>query len=171
MFRRSFVAMALAVALPVTVSISSAFAQSAPAPASVPTPAAAATAPAATTATAPTIDVRTACKADMDKLCPNVERGEARRTCVEANKDKFSESCKAARTAARDAGQDRREAFRAACASDIAKLCADAGKGKGRVIDCMRGNTDKLTPSCKAELSTLSAHARGGDSAGQTKKQ
>jgi hypothetical protein len=171
MFGRSFIAMAFAVALPFSVSASSAFAQSAPAAPAASATAVPAPAAAATTATAPAIDVRAACKADMDKLCPNVERGDARRSCIETNKDKFSDSCEAARNAARDAGQDRREAFRAACAGDVAKLCADVEKGKGRVIDCMRGHADKLTPSCKTELTNLSGNSRGGDGADQTKKQ
>jgi hypothetical protein len=146
-----------AIAFGLTVSISSAFAQSA--------------APAA----APIVDVRAVCKADMDKLCPNVERGDARRSCIETNKDKFSEACKTARSAARDVNQDRREAFRAACAGDIAKLCANVEKGQGRTVDCVRTNADKLTPVCKTGLTNLSANAdrgaQGGGAPDATKKQ
>ena len=106
----------------------------------------------------------------MDKLCPNVERGDARRACIDTNKDKFSDACKAARSAARDVNQDRREAFRSACAGDIAKLCANVEKGQGRTVDCVRTNADKLTPTCKSELTNLSANAdRGAPDA--TKKQ
>lgn len=141
-----------AIAFGLTVSISSAFAQS------------------VSPASSPVVDVRAVCKADMDKLCPNVERGDARRSCIETNKDKFSDACKAARSAARDGNQDRRESFRAACAGDIAKLCANVEKGQGRTVDCMRTNAEKLTPTCKTELSNLSASAdRGGPDA--TKKQ
>ena len=118
----------------------------------------------------PVVDVRAVCKADMDKLCPNVERGDARRSCIETNKDKFSEACKTARSAARDVNQDRREAFRAACAGDIAKLCANVEKGQGRTVDCVRTNADKLTPTCKSELTNLSANA-GQGAPDATKKQ
>jgi hypothetical protein len=148
-----------AIAFGLTVSIASAFAQSA-------APAATANSPAAS----PVADVRAVCKVDMDKLCPNVERGDARRACIDNNKDKFSEACKAARSAARDGNQDRRGAFRAACSGDIAKLCANVEKGQGRAVDCVRANADKLTPTCKGELTNLSANAdRGAPDA--TKKQ
>ena len=130
----------LLAALPLSLSAASAFAQSAAAPA------------------AAVGDVRTACKADMDKLCPGAERGDARRTCIETNKDKFSDACKAARTAA----DSRREAFRAACAGDIAKLCASEGQGRGRAVECVRANADKVTPACKTQVSLLPASG-GGD--------
>ena len=45
-------------------------------------------------------DVRTACRADVETLCPNAERGEARRACMESNRDKLSEGCKIALRAA-----------------------------------------------------------------------
>jgi len=44
-----------------------------------------------------------ACREDMQKFCAD-KTGPDRRTCMEANKDKLSEACKAAR-AARAAGQ------------------------------------------------------------------
>jgi Cysteine rich repeat len=152
MFHRSFICAAFSLSL----AVSGAFAQSA--------------APAATAA-APAVDVRAACKADMDQLCPNVERGDARRSCIEANRDKFSQACNTARSAARDANQDRRAAFRAACAGDIAKLCATTEKGQGRTVDCVRSNADKLTPVCKTELTNLSAETRGVADQDATKKQ
>ena len=40
-------------------------------------------------------DVRTACRADMEKFCANVER-EGRRACMQANREKLSDACKAA---------------------------------------------------------------------------
>jgi len=44
-----------------------------------------------------------ACRDDAQKFCAD-KTGPDRRTCMEANKDKLSEACKAARTA-RAAGQ------------------------------------------------------------------
>jgi hypothetical protein len=149
---RSFAALALALALPVSVSITPAVAQSA-------------AAPAPTATTAPASDVRSACKADLDRLCPGVERGEARRACVDTNKDKFSDGCKAARSAARDANQDSREAFRAACAGDIAKLCANVEKGQGRTTDCVRANSDKVVAACKTALDGLPAGGQRAEAA------
>jgi hypothetical protein len=144
MFARPIAVLAFSLALPVAT----AFAQSA--------------APAA----APAVDVRTACKADMDKLCAGVERGDARRACMDTNKDKFSDGCKAARTAA-DA---RREAFRAACAGDVAKLCATVEKGQGRAaVECVRANADNVTPACKTQLSQLPEGGPGAEPAAAQK--
>lgn len=39
--------------------------------------------------------LRVACAADMQKLCPNAERGKEMRTCLRANAAKLSEGCKA----------------------------------------------------------------------------
>ena len=136
---------ALLLGMSLSLSVTGAFAQTA-------TPAA---------ATAGSVDVRAVCKADMDKLCPGLER-DARRSCVEANVDKFSDSCKAARTAARADGEKRREAVRAACATDISKLCATVDKGNGHRMECLRANTDKLTPDCKTQLSQLPARGQWG---------
>ena len=58
---------------------------------------------AADAATAAIAAVRTACRADMEKLCASVER-EGRRACLETTKDKLSDGCKAARQAASAAG-------------------------------------------------------------------
>ena len=138
---------ALLLGLSLSLSMSGAFAQS-PIPAATPA------------AVTPAVDVRAVCKADMDKLCPGLER-DARRSCVEANTDKFSDSCKAARTAARDDNEKRREAVRSACATDISKLCATAEKGRGQRMECLRANTDKLTPDCKTQLSQLPKRGQG----------
>ena len=53
--------------------------------------------------------MRTACAADAQKLCPNVERGrEAIRACLQANAAQLSEPCKAASAgAAHEAGKPR----------------------------------------------------------------
>ncbi len=40
--------------------------------------------------------VRAACKADMDKLCPDAQQGPARRQCMSAHQSELSDPCKAA---------------------------------------------------------------------------
>lgn len=142
---RTFAALTLALSL----STATAFAQTA--------------APVAAPATS-AVDSRAVCKADMDKLCPGVERGEARRTCIDTNKDKFSAAC----TTARAADQERRQAFRAACADDAAKLCAAVDKSQGRAtVECIRTHADKLTPACKTQLSQLPEPVSGDKAAVQ----
>ncbi len=57
--------------------------------------------------------MRQACGAEMAKLCPDVQPGPARRQCIAAHRDQFSDTCKSAMAAARA----RREAAKAAAAA------------------------------------------------------
>ena len=54
--------------------------------------------------------IRVACAADVQKLCPGIERGKGeRRTCLQAHETELSEECRAARAeraAAKSKGQD-----------------------------------------------------------------
>ena len=64
--------------------------------------------PAATAKSEARENMRTACAADVQKLCPNVERGrEAIRACLQANAAQLSDACKAATD-----GSRRRQAAR-----------------------------------------------------------
>lgn len=49
-------------------------------------------------------------------------------------------------------GKDGRGEFRAACQSDVTKLCAGAEKGKGGRMGCLRQNLDKLEPACRSAV-------------------
>jgi multidrug efflux system membrane fusion protein len=51
----------------------------------------------------PRSNLRTACAADIEKFCANVERGSALRACLQASAAQLSEPCKAAAKAAADA--------------------------------------------------------------------
>jgi membrane fusion protein, multidrug efflux system len=52
--------------------------------------------------------LRTACSADIQKLCPNVERGKGMRACLRANAADLSEECKAATANRPRKGQARK---------------------------------------------------------------
>ena len=142
-----------AAAIPVLLAATAAQAQTAaPAAASA---TAAPTTPAA--AEAAFENVRNACRDDVKTLCASADKGEARRACLETHKDPLAPACTAARTAAADARQDRRDAFRAACGGDVAKLCATVEKGHGKMVECIRGNEAQLSPACKSEVAALPA--------------
>jgi hypothetical protein len=49
--------------------------------------------------------------------------------------------------------QAARDAFRKACAEDTKSLCAD--KQGREMMQCMRGNADKLSPGCKDAMAKL----------------
>jgi cysteine rich repeat protein len=85
----------LGVAVALALFPLAALAQSA-APKSPPTPPAA-TAP-STEASEARAKVRTACAADIQKLCPNIEKGKGGlRNCLQANEKQLTDACKAAR--------------------------------------------------------------------------
>ena len=50
------------------------------------------------------------------------------------------------------AAQSPREAVRAACADDIARLCPESAGNPLRIRACMRERADASTPACRAAL-------------------
>ncbi len=48
--------------------------------------------------------------------------------------------------------QSPREAVRAACADDIARLCPDTAGNPLRIRACMRERADASSPACRAAL-------------------
>jgi hypothetical protein len=121
------------------------FAQSAPAAA----PSAPAVAPSGTDAGPRPL---AACRADVDKLCPNA-KGPERRACMRDNAAKLSPECSAALADI----QAKAKAMREACGADVQSLCAEAakaqkgeaqGKGAGPIVQCLRANEAKLSAGC-----------------------
>jgi len=107
-----------------------------------------------------------ACRADMQSLCGDIERGrgarKSRLECLVENRDKASPACAAA-IAEVEAGQPgdgrarkRREAgtrgAMAACRTDVATHCGNIEPGSGGRMRCLRENAAKLTPECTAVL-------------------
>src|SRR5262249_42209404 len=48
-----------------------------------------------------------------------------------------------------DARAEAREKFRAACASDVQKFCANVERAKGAVRSCLDTNESQLSDACK----------------------
>jgi hypothetical protein len=78
------------------------------------------------------------CKDDIKKSCPNLQK-EERKTCILANKAKFSKECQEMMTA--------KEEIKVSCAADFQKFCENA-KGKEKKA-CAIKNKDKFSDSCK----------------------
>jgi hypothetical protein len=95
---------------------------------------------------------RAACAADFQQYCAGVGPGPGRRQCLEDNKDKLSEGCKAAIGAM----QAKAAGLREACAADAQKYCADAAPGQDR-MKCMMANNDKLSDGCKSAIAGMGA--------------
>ena len=52
--------------------------------------------------------------------------------------------------ASSEARAEAREKFRAACANDVQKFCANVDHAKGAVRSCLETNASQLTDTCKA---------------------
>ena len=93
-----------------------------------------------------------ACKADIEKLCKDAEKGKVG-DCLTQHADELTADCKAAREKVQEHAKTVRHL---SCKDDIAKFCKDAEKGK--VGDCLKQHEDELSADCKE--SRKHVHAR-----------
>ncbi len=86
-----------------------------------------------------------ACKADIEKFCATVEKGEGRIVkCLKENEASLSESC----LAKRNEMKEKHKEFRKSCKDDRKKLCSTVKPGKGAIISCLREKSAELSPTC-----------------------
>lgn len=90
------------------------------------------------------------CKADREKYCANIPKGEKKAMwkCMNDNEAQFSEACKAHRAKMRE----KSKAIKQACKEDYKKLCKDTRPGQGHIIRCLRENEAQLGEACKSAL-------------------
>ncbi|HAM36764.1 MAG TPA: hypothetical protein DEB40_00530 [Elusimicrobia bacterium] len=98
---------------------------------------------------------REACKADIERLCPEGKPGQM---CLKEHEAELSPDCKTDRAEAKLLMEKARQAkaTRAACKKDIQKFCKDAA-AKGGVGKCILEHEAELSPACKAALKKSSA--------------
>ncbi len=90
-----------------------------------------------------------ACHADVQKLCAGIPPGGGRiLACLKSNADRLSPPCKAHIEEVR---QKARE-FGEACEGDIYQFCQGIKPGRGRILACLKSNTDRLSPACQAKM-------------------
>jgi hypothetical protein len=89
-----------------------------------------------------------ACKADMDKLCPDVEGGPGEKLrCLKEKEKDLSAGCKA------KMAEGKKEIMKKnPCMADMQQFCKDVKPGEGRVIDCMKQHEKELSEGCKADM-------------------
>jgi len=88
-----------------------------------------------------------ACKADREKLCKGIEKGEGRiGHCLFTNWGSVSPTCKAKR----NEGFERWNKRQMACGPDIKTLCAANAGDRKAVRQCLRTNKTKLSTGCQA---------------------
>lgn len=98
----------------------------------------------------------TACKADAEKLCKDVEPGEGRiMKCLKEHESELSEGCKAKGGAMKQKKEEWKKehpegaAAMEACKADKEKLCKDVEPGEGRIVDCMKSHKADLSSACR----------------------
>jgi Golgi apparatus protein 1 len=97
-----------------------------------------------------------ACKEDLQTYCANVTAGEARIAfCMLAHEDKISAKCVDALVDVADKIEMKMSKLvrlSLACEDDLNKNCDAVRAGKGRLVQCIRDQKDRLSDGCKAEL-------------------
>jgi hypothetical protein len=89
------------------------------------------------------------CRQDAEKLCSGLTWGKGLGKCMKEHKSDLSNACQAKL----EKGMEKHKEFSQACGSDLKQYCSDIKPGQGRVRDCLKDNEQKLSSSCKDELS------------------
>mgnify|MGYP001614479854 CR=1 FL=1 len=98
---------------------------------------------------APLMAQEEACKADVEKLCKDVEPGDGRLVkCLKEHEAELSAPCKAAGEEMRDG----REAMKEACKADFDAFCKGIEPREGRLIKCMKENEAKVSEKCRSVM-------------------
>jgi len=92
------------------------------------------------------------CKADVAKLCPQVQPGGGRIAhCLKENEAQVSDACK---ERIKMVAAQLKE-VKAACEDDLQQFCASVKTGGGRVAKCLKQHKDKLSVECKTEIAEM----------------
>jgi hypothetical protein len=91
-----------------------------------------------------------ACKADVQKLCKDVQPGEGKILgCLKEHQADLSPQCTAQLKAVKQASE--------ACQPDVEKFCFDTPAGKGGIASCLKKHSDELSADCKAAVAKAKA--------------
>jgi hypothetical protein len=89
------------------------------------------------------------CAEDVAKFCKDVQPGGGRlANCLKAHESELSPVCKASHDQAKARAKEAHEA----CADDVQKLCKDVKPGEGRIVRCLKDNSDRLSNECRDKL-------------------
>jgi hypothetical protein len=98
-----------------------------------------------------------ACKADVQKLCKDVQPGEGRIVeCMKQHQKELSPKC-ASQMKQVQAGLKQ---VSQACEPDVEKFCWDTPIGKGGIASCLKKHSDELSSGCKDAVAKAKGAAK-----------
>jgi multidrug efflux system outer membrane protein len=96
------------------------------------------------------------CMTEIERFCRDVEPGSGRLLkCLSDHDGELSPACRAKL----DKARARVEEARRLCAPDLEKFCPDVEPGQGRLLSCLKGKLDQLSPACQEQVVTIGAKA------------
>jgi hypothetical protein len=96
-----------------------------------------------------------ACKADIEKFCATVEKGQGRiMTCLKEHSTELSAGCKDLMQSLRkrQAAGRPQGGLRRVCATDIEKFCKDAIGKPDAMAECLRTHQKDLSDECREKV-------------------
>jgi hypothetical protein len=104
---------------------------------------------------------RDVCRADVERLCKDVQPGGGRiAQCLKDNEASVSPACKEHLAKVSERMHERMQAFDQACKGDVDQYCKDVQPGHGRMVRCLRDNEAQLSGSCKEQLAQMDQQRR-----------
>jgi hypothetical protein len=96
------------------------------------------------------------CKTELETWCQSVTPGEGRLlACLYAHEDQLSGQCDYALYDAAvrlDRAISALNYVASQCRGDIQSLCAEVQAGKGRIIECLNKNADRVSKPCNQAM-------------------
>jgi hypothetical protein len=94
------------------------------------------------------------CMAELEKLCPGNQSGNARKKCFQDNEGKLSSACRQQLDAMAFRIKEDMQNFKVACEADVRRLCRNVEPGAGRILQCLEENYQDVSNSCYQALRT-----------------
>ena len=89
------------------------------------------------------------CADDVAKFCKDVKPGGGRLAkCLKQHESELSAGCQDSHEKLKARAKEAHEA----CADDVQKLCKDVKPGGGRIVNCLKDNSARLSPECREKL-------------------
>lgn len=103
--------------------------------------------------------VQKGCAAEIESFCSQVTMGEGRLlACFYAHEDKLSGQCQYAlynASAQLEHAVSALNYVAGQCQNDILNLCANVQLGEGRVVECLKSNSDSVSAACTQAMNDV----------------